>query len=238
MAEPHITAEQLIIPAPDPGVVALTGKYLEASSKVLDAGCGIGRNAIHLAHSGHDVIGVDENPEYVQESRRWAKAVGMTTLRLSFIEGDITQPLFEPASFKAVLLTRVLQMMKDRRQVQQALTQLQTVTANGGHHLVTAYVGNASERNLKRHLTILKPGEIGELYAERGWAILHHAEEIRPIKYLSDGTSIVSSYDEIVAQKPADPILENPPSPNVNQLSLEYWRRADPEYYEYLKQQC
>lgn len=49
---------------------------------VLDAGCGTGRVAIELARRGHDVVGVDLDPEMLAAARR--KAPGLT-----WIEADL-----------------------------------------------------------------------------------------------------------------------------------------------------
>jgi len=49
---------------------------------VLDAGCGTGRVAIELARRGHDVVGVDLDPEMLAAARRKAP-------ELTWIEADL-----------------------------------------------------------------------------------------------------------------------------------------------------
>lgn len=38
-------------------------------ARVLDAGCGTGRTAVHLAELGHEVVGVDADPAMVEQAR-------------------------------------------------------------------------------------------------------------------------------------------------------------------------
>jgi SAM-dependent methyltransferase len=44
---------------------------------VLDVGCGLGDNAIHLAKQGHQVIGIDTAPSAVAQARQRARQAGV-----------------------------------------------------------------------------------------------------------------------------------------------------------------
>ena len=50
---------------------------LERGSKVLDAGCGVGHVAIHLARHGYRVQGIDVVDHHIVKARRNIKALGM-----------------------------------------------------------------------------------------------------------------------------------------------------------------
>src|SRR6185503_9278799 len=43
--------------------------------KVLDAGCGAGRNLVFLMRAGFDVWGVDESPEAIEHVRRLGRSI-------------------------------------------------------------------------------------------------------------------------------------------------------------------
>ena len=43
--------------------------------KVLDAGCGAGRNLVYLLRSGFEVCGVDESSEAIAQVRRMAESL-------------------------------------------------------------------------------------------------------------------------------------------------------------------
>lgn len=61
--------------------------------RVLDAGCGTGRVAIELARRGHDVVGIDADPDMLDTAR--AKAPELT-----WLHGDLAEP--PGASFSSV----------------------------------------------------------------------------------------------------------------------------------------
>ena len=52
------------------GEARLVDAMLPRNSRVLDAGCGPGRIGGHLAQVGHQVVGVDVDPELIAEARK------------------------------------------------------------------------------------------------------------------------------------------------------------------------
>src|SRR5687768_1641778 len=48
---------------------------IAAGMRVLDAGCGSGRNLIYLLRSGYEVFGADADPQAVDETRRLAASL-------------------------------------------------------------------------------------------------------------------------------------------------------------------
>lgn len=75
---------------------------LPAGSKVLDAGCGMGRVAVHLAQDfGYAVTGLDLLDFNVVEARGYAKRHDAQS-NTTFVEGDYSSLPFADASFDAV----------------------------------------------------------------------------------------------------------------------------------------
>ena len=66
---------------------------------VLDFGCGVGEDAIPLAKSGVDVIGLDISPELIEHARRRAQAYGVNA---RFIVGSAYQTGLPSASIDIV----------------------------------------------------------------------------------------------------------------------------------------
>jgi cyclopropane fatty-acyl-phospholipid synthase-like methyltransferase len=62
----------------------------QVGRRVLDVGCGTGDNALYLAASGHEVVGVDAAPTAIRRAREKADAVDAPT-RATFILGDVLQ---------------------------------------------------------------------------------------------------------------------------------------------------
>jgi SAM-dependent methyltransferase len=65
------------------GEATLVDSYGPGS--VLDAGCGTGRVAIELSRRGHDVAGVDMDPDMLNVARQKAP-------QLAWLEGDLADP--------------------------------------------------------------------------------------------------------------------------------------------------
>ncbi len=60
-----------------------------APGRAIDLGCGAGANAIFLAQSGFEVVGVDFSPVALKKARRASVAAGLSE-RLRFVQGDLT----------------------------------------------------------------------------------------------------------------------------------------------------
>jgi SAM-dependent methyltransferase len=58
------------------------------TGQVLDAGCGLGDNAIYLAQRGHTVTGVDSSPTGIEQARARAAAAGV---KVNFEVADATE---------------------------------------------------------------------------------------------------------------------------------------------------
>jgi SAM-dependent methyltransferase len=67
------------------GEAALVDSYANGHMSVLDAGCGTGRVAIELHRRGHDVVGVDLDPDMLGVARRKDPS-------LSWVQGDLSDP--------------------------------------------------------------------------------------------------------------------------------------------------
>jgi ubiquinone/menaquinone biosynthesis C-methylase UbiE len=80
---------------------AIQALQLPAGSRGLDAGCGIGLQALLLAEAvgphGH-VTGLDISPEFLRHARETANKAGLSG-RISFQEGDVSALPFDDGAF-------------------------------------------------------------------------------------------------------------------------------------------
>jgi len=80
---------------------AIQTLQIPLGSKVLDAGCGIGLQALLLAEAvgsvGH-VTGLDISPEFLHHAEEMAKRAGLSE-RISFKEGDVSKLPFDDDTF-------------------------------------------------------------------------------------------------------------------------------------------
>ncbi|NIT57732.1 MAG: methyltransferase domain-containing protein, partial [Aliifodinibius sp.] len=72
---------------------------IEASSPILDLGCGIGRHTLELAHRGFTVTGVDRTQTYLNKAREKARIGG---LEVEFVQADM-RSFRRTGAFEAVI---------------------------------------------------------------------------------------------------------------------------------------
>ncbi len=100
--------------------------------RVLDAGCGSGRNLVYLLREGCDVYASDAAPAAVEEVRDLARALAphlpASNVRLETIE-DMT---FADASMDVVICSAVLHFARDPNHFDAMVRQLWRVLAPGG----------------------------------------------------------------------------------------------------------
>ena len=84
-----------------------------AGMKVVDAGCGAGRNLVYLLREGCDVYAVDANPGAVEELRRMAGALAPSLPAANFRVEAVEHMSFAPAAADVVLSSAVLHFARD-----------------------------------------------------------------------------------------------------------------------------
>jgi cyclopropane fatty-acyl-phospholipid synthase-like methyltransferase len=75
-------------------------KHFKRGDRILDVGCGEGRNSVWLAGLGCDVTGLDVSPLALDKARRLAAGQGVP---VQFVETDIRDWTWEPTRFDAVV---------------------------------------------------------------------------------------------------------------------------------------
>ena len=81
--------------------------------RVLDAGCGSGRNLIYLLRSGYEVFGADEDPEAVEGVRRLAASLAPALSASNFRIEAIEAMSFPDAFADVVISSAVLHFARD-----------------------------------------------------------------------------------------------------------------------------
>src|SRR5450631_2499278 len=81
--------------------------------RVLDAGCGSGRNLVYLLRSGYQVFGVDADQNSVEDTRRLAASLAPALPADNFRVERIEAMSFPDAFADAVLSSAVLHFARD-----------------------------------------------------------------------------------------------------------------------------
>ena len=100
--------------------------------KVLDAGCGSGRNLVYLLRSGYEVFGVDESGAAISQTRRLAAELAAHLPPDNFRVESVAQMSFTDSEFDVVLSSAVLHFASDERQWEAMVRETWRVLKPGG----------------------------------------------------------------------------------------------------------
>jgi tellurite methyltransferase len=170
---------------------------LPAGARVLDLGCGEGRDSVFFAERGFDVTGVDVARSGLAKAERLAGARGV---RVRWVCGDIgglaTRRLGD-GSFDLVYSCGSVHYVP--RTVRGRLfRRLQALTRTEGLHAHVVFTDRAIYKEKGERIDYFTPGELAAVYAD--WRI--EACEARFIDCRQDGTIHRHSVEQIVARTP------------------------------------
>lgn len=100
--------------------------------KILDAGCGGGRNLVWFLRNGFDVFGADESPDAVRSAAALAAGIAPAIPASNFTGAEISDLPFEDGSFDAVLSIAVLHFCKDEDHFAASVREMWRVLRPGG----------------------------------------------------------------------------------------------------------
>jgi tellurite methyltransferase len=109
----------------------LRGRF-DARSRVLDAGCGDGRNLIYLMQRGFDCYGVDEDATAIQVMRRTAARVTPDVSPENFLVSSIEHLPYASGSMDVVLASAVLHFARDEEHWTRMVQEMWRVLAPNG----------------------------------------------------------------------------------------------------------
>jgi SAM-dependent methyltransferase len=100
--------------------------------RVLDAGCGYGRNLVYLLREGCEVFALDLDAEGVQHVKRLAASLGAGLPAENFQVGAIERMPFPDGFADVVICSAVLHFARDEEQFRAMLMELWRVLRPGG----------------------------------------------------------------------------------------------------------
>ena len=109
----------------------LKGRY-SAGSKILDAGCGEGRNLIYFLNNGYEVYGVDQNPDALRMLHFILGSKYPYCSKSHFVEGAVDDLKFDSDHFDLVISSAVLHFAKNHSHFDQMFTEMIRVLKVGG----------------------------------------------------------------------------------------------------------
>ena len=109
----------------------LKGRF-NKDMKILDAGCGEGRNCIYFLHQGYQIFGVDANPIAIQMARTYAQTIQPSYDTLRFQKSLVEEMPFHKGAFDAVISSAVLHFAQNKSQFDKMLAEMMRVLKPGG----------------------------------------------------------------------------------------------------------
>jgi SAM-dependent methyltransferase len=100
--------------------------------RILDAGCGYGRNLVHLLREGCEIFAVDANPESVAHVRALASELAPNLAATNFRVGPIEKMDFPDDFADVVICSSVLHFARDEAHFLTMLKELWRVLRPGG----------------------------------------------------------------------------------------------------------
>ncbi|MEN2280675.1 class I SAM-dependent methyltransferase [Algoriphagus sp. SE2] len=109
----------------------LKGRFSK-DMKILDAGCGEGRNSVYFINEGYQVYGIDQNEIAIQYCRHLSKSLDPAYDAHRFQVGVMEDIPFHKEAFDAVICMAVLHFAKDEANFWQMIQEMLRVLKPGG----------------------------------------------------------------------------------------------------------
>lgn len=127
----------------------LKGRY-DDCHKVLDAGCGGGRNLLWFLQNGYEVYGIDPNAEAIQAVMELSLKLALGNSLENFTVAPAEDMPFANATFDLVISSAVLHFAKNHEHFDAMLRSMWRVLKHGGY-LFVRLASNIGIEELVKH---------------------------------------------------------------------------------------
>jgi SAM-dependent methyltransferase len=105
---------------------------IEPGMRVLDAGCGSGRNLVYFLRSGYEVFATDEEPASISAVRRLASSLAPGLPETNFRVEPVERMSFDDGFVDVVVSSAVLHFSRNEMQIAQMVHEMWRVLKPGG----------------------------------------------------------------------------------------------------------
>ncbi|MVN92323.1 methyltransferase domain-containing protein [Mucilaginibacter sp. HME9299] len=127
----------------------LKGRY-DNCQKVLDVGCGGGRNLIWFLQNNYEVHGIDPNPEAIENVKQLSAHLAPLNSLQNFEVGVAENLPFADGSFDLLICSAVLHFASNHEHFDNMLRSMWRVLKHGGY-LFVRLASNTGIENLVQH---------------------------------------------------------------------------------------
>jgi SAM-dependent methyltransferase len=166
---------------------------IAAGMRVLDAGCGYGRNLVHLMREGVEVYALDANAEGVEHVRQLAAELNPGLPAGNFRVGQIEAMPFPDGFADVVMCSSVLHFARDERHFLAMVEELWRVLRPGG--LLFTRLGSRIGMEFPRlRANIYQIGDGSEWFLVDEGTLLRMTEQMNAVLVDPLKTTIVQDY--------------------------------------------
>ena len=182
--------------APHTDVVAMVEEYGVKPCKMLDLGCGQGRNSLYLSDRGFDVTAYDVSPGMIKMITDIIVKEGIEGLDVH--EYNINRANIE--GMYDLIVSTVVMMFLEREAIPNIITNMQAHTNSGGYNLIVAAMSTAQYPYDGFPFTFSE-GELQRYYQD--WEMVHYNEEVGEMHRLdANGNRLKLQFATMLAKKP------------------------------------
>jgi tellurite methyltransferase len=131
---------------------------IHSDQKILDAGCGAGRNIEYMLRQGMEVYGVDQNERAVEKVHMLAKRVAPSYFSDRFLTASVEELPFADEYFDVVLSIAVLHFAADSLHFERMMSEMARVLKPGG-----LFIARLASSVGIEHLVVRKHDEVYDL---------------------------------------------------------------------------
>ena len=140
---------------------------IDHTKRILDAGCGGGRNLIYLLKQGYDVHAVDQNLHAVDHVKHLAAELAPDIPQRNFQQSLIEHLPYPDQTFDVVISNAVLHFCRDKQQFEDMLFSMWRVLKEGG----LLFVRLASMIGIEKGVTALGDGHYKNPDGSEGYLV-------------------------------------------------------------------
>lgn len=181
--------------APHSDVVDMVENYAVKPCKVLDLGCGQGRNSLFLADRGFDVTSYDLSPNMIESLLGIIAKEGIRNIHVE--QYDINHAEIK-GQYDLIMSTVVL-MFVNRDNIPAIIKDMQNHTNTNGYNLIVSAMSTETYPFTDFPFTFSE-GELQNYYQD--WEIIHYNENVGELHRLdADGNRLKLQFATMLAKK-------------------------------------
>lgn len=173
----------------------------ESPLRVLDLGCGGGRNTLYMALKGHHVTAVDHNPSSLKALDTIVQNEGIAE-HVDIQQVDLNHYAIS-GEYDALISTVVMMFLQPETPAR-LIRDMQTHTPPGGYNLIVVAMSTDDYPCPMPFPFTFSAGELSGYYTEAGWTIEHYNEDVGELHRTdAAGNRIALRFATLLARRPA-----------------------------------